>query len=116
MKCLVCGSRRINDEKYIFRVLDEFRKHVNITAFVSGTAKGPDSIVIEYGKSRCVEVLLYPADWKHFGRSAGIIRNVEMSKIADIALAFWDGKSAGTKHMIETMRKANKPVKIIKGY
>jgi hypothetical protein len=28
-------------------------------------------------------------------------------------IAFWDGKSRGTKNMIETMKKMNKPVRVI---
>jgi hypothetical protein len=37
-----------------------------------------------------------------------------MAKVANGLIAFWDGKSHGTKHMIETMQKLNKPVRIIR--
>ena len=50
--------------------------------------------------------LLYPADWERHGRAAGPIRNEEMAEVSDALIAFWDGKSRGTKSMIEiAMRK-----------
>ena len=42
------------------------------------------------------------------------IRNREMAEEADVLLAFWDQKSPGTKHMVETMKKMEKPVHVIK--
>lgn len=33
-----------------------------------------------------------------------------MAAIGDILLAFWDGKSKGTKHMIDSMQRKNKKV------
>lgn len=36
-----------------------------------------------------------------------------MGDYADACIAFWDGVSSGTKHMIEYMKKLQKPVKII---
>ena len=35
-------------------------------------------------------------------KAAGYIRNTEMAKNADALVAFWDGASFGTKHMIAT--------------
>ena len=37
------------------------------------------------------------------------IRNSEMGAYADAAICFWNGKSAGTKHMIQTMKFQHKP-------
>jgi hypothetical protein len=36
-----------------------------------------------------------------------------MGEIADALIAFWDGKSRGTKHMIDFMTNKNLPVKIV---
>lgn len=55
----------------------------------------------------------FPADWDKHGRAAGPIRNSEMGKFADKLIAFWDGESRGTKHMIDYMTKLGKPVKVI---
>ena len=44
-------------------------------------------------------------DWDKYGKSAGYIRNTEMAEAGDILVAFWDGKSKGTEHMINIMKK-----------
>jgi hypothetical protein len=55
------------------------------------------------------------ADWKRDGRRAGILRNLRMLEFGkpDEVLAFWDGSSKGTAHMIREARKAGVPVRII---
>jgi hypothetical protein len=52
---------------------------------------------------------MFPADWNKFGKSAGHVRNQAMADYADILLAFWDGKSTGTKSMIKKMNAQLKP-------
>lgn len=42
-----------------------------------------------------------PAEWHVHGKSAGFKRNTDMAEMADNCLAIWDGKSRGTKHMID---------------
>ena len=36
-----------------------------------------------------------------------------MAEVADALIAFWDGKSHGTKHMIEIMENKNLLVKVV---
>jgi hypothetical protein len=36
-----------------------------------------------------------------------------MAKCADALVAFWDGESRGTKHMIEMAKKYNLKIKIV---
>lgn len=47
-----------------------------------------------------------------FGRGAGFKRNVRMAKYADALVAFWNGKSPGTKHMIQTAQNKKLEVRI----
>lgn len=61
-----------------------------------------------------MKLKLYPADWKKYGSSAGYIRNDEMAKYADCLIAFWDGKSKGTKHMIDLAVKRKIKVKLFR--
>ena len=42
-----------------------------------------------------------------------MIRNEEMAKNADALVAFWDGQSHGTKHMIEMAKKYKLDTRII---
>ena len=48
-----------------------------------------------------------PDEWDKYGKSAGYRRNVQMAEYADSCVVFWDGKSRGTKHMIDIAEKRN---------
>lgn len=56
---------------------------------------------------------IFKADWDKHGKAAGFKRNTEMAKYADALIAFWDGKSKGTKHMIDTAKSHNLKVRVI---
>lgn len=43
---------------------------------------------------------IYEADWGKHGKAAGPIRNSKMIADADALVAFWDGKSRGTRDCI----------------
>jgi len=98
-------------KKYIDICLSDIRKE-NEIVIVSGCARGADALGERYAKENGFKVEKYPADWKTYGRSAGPKRNEEMAKISDYVICFWDGKSRGTKSMLEYAKKYNKPLKI----
>ena len=54
------------------------------------------------------------ADWGLHGRRAGYIRNEDMAEYADACIVFWDGKSPGSRHMIEIAKKAKLPLRIVR--
>ena len=56
----------------------------------------------------------FPADWDKHGKSAGYKRNLEMAENADALIAFWDGESRGTKHMIDIAKEKNLLTRIIR--
>ena len=72
---------------------------------VTGTAKGADQIPYWYKEHYLIPIKEFPADWDKHGKSAGHIRNAEMADYADALIAFWDGKSRGTKGMIDVAKK-----------
>ena len=59
-------------------------------------------------------VAYFPADWDKYGKAAGFIRNEQMAQNADALVVFWDGKSRGTKNMIELAAKYKLKVRIKK--
>lgn len=69
---------------------------------VSGAAKGADKLGEQYAREKGYAIDSRPADWNTHGKSAGFIRNAQMANSADALIAFWDGQSHGTKHMIDT--------------
>jgi hypothetical protein len=74
----------------------------NVT-ILSGGAKGADGLGEKFARENRLNLELFSADWKTYGRAAGPIRNKQMLEEgrADYLFAFWDGKSAGTKNMID---------------
>lgn len=67
---------------------------------LSGMAPGADTLAIDWCVVNWVAWEEWPADWEKYGKRAGIIRNEAMADNADALVAFWDGSSPGTKHMI----------------
>jgi hypothetical protein len=88
-----------------------FTKDVEI---VSGGAKGADSLGAKFASTYGLQLKKFPADWKQNGKSAGYVRNVVMADYGDILIAFWDGKSKGTKHMIGISNMKGLEVHVVK--
>ena len=68
----------------------------------------------KYAQEKGYEIHRFPADWDSFGKSAGYIRNEQMAQNADALVAFWDGQSRGTKHMIDLAHKYRLLVRVKK--
>ena len=114
MKIIVAGGRNFNDYKLLSEKLDYFFSRLNQIQIVCGEAKGADSLGKKYATEHGIEVLSFPAEWNKYGKTAGFRRNEQMAQTADALVAFWDGESHGTKHMIDIMRQLGKPVKVVK--
>ena len=115
LRIVIAGCRDFNDYKeakeYIDFCISNIRK-ANKIIIISGGASGADTLGERYAKENGFKVELYPANWEKYGRSAGPKRNEQMAKICDYVICFWDGKSRGTKSMIEYAKKHQKPIKI----
>ena len=61
----------------------------------------------EWARSKGVHIISMPADWNTHGKSAGYKRNEQMAELGDYLIAFWDGVSRGTKHMIDIAVRKN---------
>jgi len=85
-----------------------------VAEIVSGCARGADNWGRHLAANKGIPTKLFPAEWELYGKRAGFRRNVEMAEYADELLAFWDGVSSGTRHMIQQMRILGKPVKVVK--
>lgn len=106
MKVGVVGSRTLNID-----LKDYIPKEASL--IISGGAKGIDTNAREYAIKNGIELLEILPEYKKYGRFAPLIRNDEIIKKADIIIAIWDGKSKGTKYVIEKCRKVGKEIKVI---
>ena len=73
-------------------------------------ALGADALAIDYASNHNLTKILFPANWKRYSRIAGFLRNEDMLSVATHLIAFWDGKSNGTRHMIEIAKAKGIPV------
>jgi hypothetical protein len=114
-KVIICGSRDFSDyqllkEQCSYYLSNFLQSEITV---VSGCAKGADTLGERYAIENGFDILKYPADWDRYGKSAGYKRNQQMAEIADGVIAFWDGKSKGTNHMINIAKEKNIRVIVI---
>lgn len=110
MKVIIAGSRNISDYKLVVETIK--RSGYDITEVVSGCATGVDRLGEQWAIANDIPVKEMPADWNRYGNSAGPQRNKAMAEYADAAIVIWDGKSRGTRNMIENMIRRKKPYHI----
>lgn len=115
-KVIIAGGRKFNDypmlEKKVNNLLSRMCKTHTIH-IVSGTANGADKLGEQYANWNDLPIDSYPAKWDKYGKSAGYKRNALMADNADALIAFWDGKSKGTMHMIDLAKSKGLEVKVI---
>lgn len=116
-RVIVAGSRSIQNESLVFQKLDtllaEKRRAGETVQIISGTARGIDQIGEAYAAARGLSCRRFPADWDTYGKRAGYLRNCQMAENADALVAFWDGTSPGTKHMIEAAKDRGLAVRVV---
>ncbi len=110
MRIVIAGGRDFNDWDTFMGYMSVLPNWIGHDDFevVSGGASGADSLGERFAQLFNHQLTRFPADWEKYGRAAGPIRNEQMAKYADGVIAFWDGKSRGTKNMIDVARKYNK--------
>jgi hypothetical protein len=111
MKVIIAGSRDFDDYELLRKYCDFYLQNQTEIEIVSGTAKGADQLGERYAKEKGYPVKQFPADWSK-GKSAGYIRNEEMAKYGDALIAFWNGMSKGTEHMINLAKQYNLKIRI----
>jgi hypothetical protein len=102
MKIAVIGSRDFTNYDQVKAVLDTYPA----TEYVSGGARGADKQAERYAAEKGIPIKIclplhdrgegHPYQVKHFA-----MRNRELVDYADMIIAFWDGKSKGTKQALE---------------
>lgn len=115
MKVLVCGDRNWANKGVIKRRLFELPSN---TIIIEGGCQGADLLAREVALEIGLEVVEFPAAWKKYGKSAGIMRNIKMANTKPNLIIAFHGdikSSKGTKHMVAEARKRGIEVEIIEG-
>lgn len=107
MKVIIAGSREVEDYEEVCKAI--LLADFDITEVVSGKALGVDTLGERYAKEFGIPIKEFPANWKPspgvYNKAAGIQRNIQMGDYADGLIAIWNGKSRGTKQMINYATK-----------
>lgn len=123
LRVIIAGTRTFNDYYFLRKTVQKILDHkINApyqTVIISGTARGADTLGERYAEENGYLIKRFPADWNTYGKSAGYIRNEQMAKYAcadgntGVLIAFWDGVSRGTMHMINLARKYGLDVHVV---
>lgn len=121
-RVIIAGTRDFDNYTLLCEYADKMlanRKEAGYNIIiVSGCATGADTLGEQYAEARGYQVERYPAQWRdandRYDKGAGVKRNALMADNADALLAYWDGKSRGTKNMIDEATKRGLLVRIKK--
>lgn len=80
---------------------------------VSGGAKDVDTYAKNFANKNKIPLIEFLPEYEKYGRQAPILRNIKIVENSDSVLAFWDGKSPGTKFTIDYAKRKGKSCKII---
>lgn len=130
-RLIVCGGRDFCDRQdALVDAFTQLSEHHTLDpenlVILSGMSRGADIEALHFAHANDIPCYEMPADWYNlsvekcqvgknrygtaYNKLAGFNRNDDMRDMAHAVLAFWDGKSPGTKHMIQAMHNAGKPV------
>ena len=106
MKVAVIGSRSLT--------VDDLGKYLpeGTTEIISGGARGVDACTRNYAIAHNIKLTEFLPEYEKYGRRAPLKRNITIIENADTVLAFWDGKSNGTRFVIKKYREMGKEIKI----
>lgn len=118
MKLIIAGSRTFTDYSKVKSTLDHLLQNIpedtEEIVVLCGKCRGADTLGEQYAQQYLDGVEYYPADWDTHGKAAGPIRNKEMAKNATHLVAFWDGASRGTKHMIDLAEEYGLEIRVVR--
>lgn len=132
MKLAIIGGRDFTDKFKLFREVKELmQEYPEINTIVSGGAQGADSYGEQFALENKIHCIIFQAKWddlvtkpynirynkfgKPYNALAGFVRNTQIIKESDIVIAYWDGKSPGTKDSLDKAKSLGKII-IIKKY
>lgn len=130
VRLIIAGTRGEYDRKMFYRTVSSFLKNLmqeqgltrsDIEIFSGMASSGADFYAVTFAEAHKIKLREFWAKWdvldapgakirtnsrgKKYNANAGFDRNIEMARQATHLIAFWDGRSPGTEHMIQTAKQ-----------
>ena len=111
---LICGGRHFNDYELLKSTVSSYisahgfePQNIEI---ISGHCPGADMLGEQFAQEHNIKVKLFPAQWKQFGKAAGLIRNKQMVDYLNslehkAVIAFISPNSQGTRYTITLAKR-----------
>lgn len=114
-RVIVAGSRKFQNYPFLQSKLKHLLSRLDKEnlEIVSGGAYGADKLGEDYAENHDIPLKIFPANWDRYGKSAGYKRNKQMAEYATHLVAFWNGTSKGTKHMIDLAKEHGLKVRVV---
>ena len=113
-KVVIGGCRDYADYVFFKSRIDEILKdEKDEIIIISGHCSGVDLMGERYAAENGFNVKIFLPEWGKYGRAAVPIRNKKMVACADLVIAFWDGRSKGTRSLIKCAQNSKKDIIII---
>lgn len=110
-RILICGDRNWSDQRSIEAFVNLLPRDAVV---IEGGAPGADTLAGLCAITAGLSLLVYPADWRRYGRAAGPIRNAQMLDEGQPTEVhyFHDSiaTSRGTANMVRQAQKRGIPV------
>jgi hypothetical protein len=111
MRVAVIGSRSFENMRRMSGVLDSLPQ---VSEIVTGDARGANALAEAYAKARGIPLRVFAADWRRWKKGAAERRNQLIIAASDLAVAFWDHESPGTRMEIGIAERVGKPVEVVR--
>ena len=127
-RVIVAGGRGFVDYHSGVKYLNDLFKDDLPDEVISGTADGADTVGEIWALHRYIPVQPFPADWGNISAPGAVVRqgrhgaynaiaghqrNAQMAEYGTHLVAFWDGKSKGTRNMIGLAEERGLDVEVI---
>ena len=112
MNVAIIGSREGFDHFKVMSKLYDILKDVDVDNIISGGARGIDKCAESFADENNINKIIVRPD-NPSNKFDYIKRNWKIVDMSDIIIAFWDGKSKGTKSVIDYCEKKNSRIIVI---
>lgn len=111
VRLAVIGSRGFSNFRFLDATLSEYLGRVVL--FISGGADGADSLGEKWARRHGLDTRIFEPDHKRY-RHPYHHRNRLIAEACSLLVAFWDGRSSGTKYTIDYARRIGREVRIVR--